>query len=667
MNSAGITDLALNTIRFLAVDAVEKAKSGHPGTPMGSAEIAYLLWMRHMRYNPRNPHWANRDRFVLSAGHASMLLYSMLYLTGYDLSLDDIKQFRQLGSRTPGHPECGHTPGVETTTGPLGQGFGVGVGMAIAERYLRSYFNRPGHDIVDYHIYSLCSDGDMMEGLSSEAASLAGHLGLNKLIYIYSDNRISIEGSTELAFTEDVSKRFEAYGWFVQDIDGHDMAAIDAALETAKSQTDRPSLIRAHSHIGYGSPEKQDSADAHGEPLGPEEAVRTKQNLGWPIEPAFLVPDEVLEHMHKMVDKGAELEQSWEEGLTAYRNDYPDLGDQWVRAMSGELPEGWENRLPILGKPGDEMATRDASGKVMNAIAPTLPFLIGGSADLAPSTKTYLKDFGDFTRTESGHNMHFGVREHAMGACLNGMALTHPIIPFGGTFLIFSDYMRPTIRLAALMRIRVIYVFTHDSVFLGEDGPTHEPIEQLASLRAIPNMTVIRPADAAETVAAWKTAIKHKNGPVALVLSRQKLPILDRTDRNPADMLAKGAYVLWQAENAAPDIILISTGSEVHITLEGAKIMAQEGINAQVVSMPSWELFEAQSQEYRDEVLPPSVTSRLAVEAASPMGWTRYTGTSGDMLGMTRFGESAPYKDLQEYFGFTPENVAARARALLNR
>ncbi len=659
--------LAINTIRFLAVDAVEKAKSGHPGTPMGDAEIAYALWMNHMRYNPKNPKWPNRDRFVLSEGHASMLQYALLYLTGYDLPLEQIQRFRQLGSLTPGHPEYGDTPGIEATTGPLGQGFGMGVGMAIAERYLRSYFNRPGHTIVDYRIYEMCSDGDMMEGVSSEAASLAGHLKLNKLIYIYSDNHISIEGNTDLAFSEDVGKRFEAYGWFVQEIDGEDAGQIAAAIRAAEDQTNAPSLIRARTHIGYGSPGKQDTGEAHGEPLGPEEVKRTKENLGWPLEPEFYVPDEVLAHTRRMIDRGQELEQEWQQRFDAYAREYPDLAEEWRRGMEGKLPQDWRKSIPVVGKPGEEMATRDAGGVVMNAIAPVMPFLIGGAGDLSPSTKTYLKGFGDFEADETGRNLHFGVREHAMGTALNGMALTKPIIPFGATFLIFSDYMRPSIRLAALMGVHVIYALTHDSVFLGEDGPTHEPVEHLASLRAMPNMTVIRPADAGETAVAWRMAIEHQGGPVALILTRQKLPVLDREQLAPAELLEKGAYVLWQSAEGVPDIILIATGSEVHITLEGGKRVAKAGLKVRVVNMPCWEFFEKQPHEYREEVLPASVIPRLAVEAAAPMGWHKYVGSCGEVLGMTRFGESAPYKDLQKHFGFTPENVADRARSVYER
>lgn len=666
MTTSYLDNLTLNTIRFLAVDAVEKAKSGHPGTPMGSAEIAYVLWTKHMRYNPKNPDWANRDRFVLSAGHASILLYTMLHLTGYDLSMDDLKQFRQLDSKTPGHPEYGHTPGVETTTGPLGQGFGTGVGMAIAEKYLRTYFNRPGHDILDYHIYALCSDGDMMEGISHEAASLAGHLKLNKLIYIYSDNKISIEGNTDIAFTEDVSKRFEAYGWFVQEIDGQDMDEIDAAINAAKAQSDRPSLIRAHCHIGYGSPNKQDSADAHGEPLGAEEVRLTKENLGWPLEPTFYVPDEVRTSLLRMSEIGTKLENEWRRDFDGWAKAFPGLADEWMTGMTGRLPDGWDNSIPTIGKPGEQIATRDASGKVMNAIAPALPFFIGGSADLSPSTKTHLKDYEDFTATDAGRNLHFGVREHAMGTVLNGMALTKPIIPFGSTFLIFSDYMRPAIRLAALMKTHAIYVFTHDSVFLGEDGPTHEPIEHLASLRAMPNMTVIRPADSTETSIAWKVALEH-HGPVALILTRQKLPVLDRAILPAAENLERGAYTIWQSDEGDPHIILIATGSEVHTALEGAKLLKDMCINSRVVNMPSMELFSEQSHDYQNSVLPPHIIARLAVEAASPFGWHRWVGTRGDILGIDRFGSSAPMKDIEQLFGFTPENVAARAKAVIER
>jgi len=667
MQSTDFLNKVFNTIRFLAVDAVEKAKSGHPGTPMGSAEIAYVLWMRHMRYNPKNPDWPNRDRFLLSAGHASMLQYAMLYLTGYDLTLEDIKQFRQLGSKTPGHPEYGLTPGIEATTGPLGQGFGMGVGMAIAERYLRNYFNRDGHDILDYYIYELCSDGDMMEGVSSESASLAGHLKLNRLIYIYSDNRISIEGSTDLTFTEDVSNRFRAYRWFVQDINGEDVTQIDRALNAAKDQKEKPSLIHARTHIGYGSPNKQDTKEAHGEPLGEEEVKLTKENLGWPLDPTFYVPDDVLAYMRSAVERGSRWEEEWHESMEEYGLEHPDLANRFWQGMDRRLPDGWEKNIPSVGKPGEEMATRDASGQVMNAIAPALPFFIGGAADLSPSTKTCLMGFGDFEPGEVGRNFHFGVREHAMGTALNGMALTKPIIPFGGTFLIFSDYMRPSVRIAAIMKAHVIYVFTHDSIFLGEDGTTHQPIEHLASLRAMPNMTVIRPADASETPFAWKMALENQDGPVSLILTRQKLPVLDREQLASAEMLERGAYTLWQSGDGKPEIILMATGSEVHITLDGARMLADEGVNVRVVNMPCWELFEKQSGDYREEVLPPNVLPRLAVEAASPTGWHKYVGACGDVLGMTEFGRSAPAKDLAKFFGFTPDNIVTRAKAVLSR
>lgn len=667
MNPKDFENLALNTIRFLAVDAVEKAKSGHPGMPMGDAVIAWVLWMNQMRYNPKNPDWPNRDRFVLSAGHGSMLQYAMLYLTGYDLPKEQLEQFRQLHSMTPGHPEYGLTPGVETTTGPLGQGFGAGVGMAMAERYLADYFNRPGYDIVDYRVYALCGDGDMMEGVSSEAASLAGHLGLKKLIYIYSDNHISIEGNTDLAFTESVSERFRAYGWFVQDVDGEDTVQIDAAIRAAKEQSAMPSLIHAQTHIGFGSPGKQDTKEAHGEPLGTDEVKQTKENLGWPQQPTFYVPDEVLGYTRKAVDRGRAFEAEWQARFDAYAVDYPELAKVWQMGQDRKLPDGWRESIPSVGKPGEEMSTRDASGKVMNALAPVLPFLIGGSADLSPSTKTYLDGYDDFEPNSPGRNFHFGVREHAMGAALNGMALTKPIIPFGGTFLIFSDYMRPAMRIAAIMGAHVIYVFTHDSIFLGEDGTTHQSIEQLESLRAMPNMMVIRPADASETPIAWRVAIEHQDGPVALVFSRQKLPVLDRGQSAPPEMLERGAYVLWQAGDGAPDVILIATGSEVYITLEAGRKLAEDGLNVRVVNMPCWELFDAQPREYRDEVLPPAVMARVAVEAGSPDAWHKYVGSGGEVIGMTRFGASAPLKALQQYFGFTVENVAARARATYDR
>jgi transketolase len=595
-----------------------------------------------------------------------MLLYSLLHLTGYDLPLDELKRFRQWGSRTPGHSEYGLTPGVETTTGPLGQGFGNGVGMAIAERFLANHFNRPGYRIVDHYVYAIVSDGDLMEGVSSEAASLAGHLGLGKLIYLYDDNRITIDGSTSLAFTENVGQRFEAYGWHVQRVDGNDLKEVEAALNAAQAATERPSLIIARTHIAYGSPNKQDTAEAHGAPLGEEEIKLTKRALGWPLEPAFYIPDEALAHFREALQQGRAWEAQWQAQFDAYAAAHPELAAEWRTVMNGRLPEGWADKIPTFTPGGGSMATREASGKTLNAIAPHLPTLIGGSADLTPSNNTYLKGYGDFQRDNVGaRNLHFGVREHAMGSILNGMALHGGVIPYGGTFLIFSDYMRPAIRLAALSHIHVIYVFTHDSIGLGEDGPTHEPIEHLASLRVMPNLTVIRPADANETAVAWRVALEHRGGPVALALTRQKLPVLDRTTLASADLLRKGAYVLADAGNRQPDIILIATGSEVQLALEARQRLAARGIEARVVSMPSWELFEQQPDSYRDEVLPPPVTARLAIEAASPQGWHRYVGPMGAVIGMTRYGASAPYQVLMEQFGFTADNVTSRALSLL--
>jgi transketolase len=658
--------LCINTIRTLAMDAVQKANSGHPGLPMGAAAMAYVLWTRFLRHHPTNPSWPNRDRFILSAGHGCMLLYSLLHLTGYDLPLDELKRFRQWGSRTPGHSEYGLTPGVETTTGPLGQGFGNGVGMAIAERFLATHFNRPGYPIVDHYVYAIVSDGDLMEGISSEAASLAGHLGLGKLIYLYDDNRITIDGSTSLAFTENVGQRFEAYGWHVQRVDGNDLKGVEAALSGAQAATERPSLIIARTHIAYGSPNKQDTAEAHGAPLGEEEIKLTKRALGWPLEPAFYIPGEALAHFREALQRGRAWETQWQAQFDAYAAAHPELAAEWRTVINGRLPEGWADKLPAFTPGGGGMATREASGKVLNAIAPHLPTLIGGSADLTPSNNTYLKGYGDFQRDNVGaRNLHFGVREHAMGSILNGMALHGGVIPYGGTFLIFSDYMRPAIRLAALSHIHVIYVFTHDSIGLGEDGPTHEPIEHLASLRAMPNLTVIRPADANETAVAWRVALEHRGGPVALALTRQKLPVLDRTILASADLLRRGAYVLADAGDGQPDIILIATGSEVQLALEARQRLAARGIGARVLSMPSWELFEQQPDSYRDEVLPPSVTARLAIEAASPHGWHRYVGHMGAVIGMTRYGASAPYQVLMEQFGFTADNVTSRALSLL--
>jgi transketolase len=650
------------------MDAIQKANSGHPGLPMGAAAMAYVLWTRFLKHHPGNPRWPNRDRFVLSAGHGSMLLYSLLHLTGYDLSLDDIMQFRQWGSKTPGHPEYLPGAGIETTTGPLGQGFGNGVGMAIAQKYLAAYFNRPGHELVDYKIYAIVSDGDLMEGVASEAASLAAHLGLDNLIYLYDDNHISIEGSTDLAFTEDRAKRFEAYGWFVQRLaDGNDLEAVDRAICAAQAEIERPSIIMARTHIGFGSPHKQDTAEVHGTPLGEEEVKLTKQNLGWPLEPKFYIPAETRAHFRKAIERGEQAEAQWQAHLAAYRQAFPDLAVEWDRFVKGELPEGWAARLPSFSAADKPLATRQASGKVLNAIAPALPTLIGGSADLAPSTNTLIKGAGDFSKGHYGaRNLHFGVREHCMGAVVNGMALSG-LLPYGATFLVFSDYARPSLRLAAMMEAHSIFVFTHDSVFLGEDGPTHQPIEHLPALRAIPNLTLIRPADANETAVAWRLAIEHKGGPVALALTRQAVPIIDRGKHASAEGLTWGAYVLADSQGRAPEIILIASGSEVALALEAYGKLSAEGIAVRVVSMPSWDLFEKQTQSYKDEVLPPEVTARLAIEPASPLGWDRYVGPKGAVIGITRFGASAPYKVLAEKFGFTAANIVQRAHELLGR
>jgi len=663
-----LDELCINTIRTLAMDAVQKASSGHPGMPMGAAAMAYTLWTRYLKHNPTNPQWPNRDRFVLSAGHGCMLLYALLHLTGYDLPLEEIMQFRQWGSRTPGHPEHGLTPGVEATTGPLGQGFANGVGMAIAERFLAEHFNRPGFPIVDHYTYAIVSDGDLMEGVSSEAASLAGHLRLGKLIYLYDDNEISIEGSTELAFTEQVGRRFEAYNWHVQRLNGNNIEAVARAIEAAQAETQRPSLIIAHTHIAFGSPHKQDTAEAHGAPLGEEEVRATKQALGWPLEPPFFIPPEALAHFRQAVERGRAWETEWQRLPDAYAAQHPELAARWRTVMAGELPPDWDADIPLFQPEDGPMATRVASGKALNALVDRLPTLVGGSADLAPSTSTYLRGHGDleFNRY-CGHNMHFGVREHAMGAIVNGMALHGGVIPYAGTFLIFSDYMRPPIRLAALMGVHVVFVFTHDSVGLGEDGPTHQPVEQLAALRAIPHLTVIRPADANETAEAWRVAIQAK-GPVTLALSRQNLPIFDRAALAPAAGLARGAYVLADApDGRRPTIILIATGSEVALALAARDELARRGVAARVVSMPSWELFEEQPQSYKDEVLPPNVTARLVVEAGVPQGWARYVGDAGDVLGLERFGASAPGKTVLEKLGFTVDNVVAQAQAVLRR
>ncbi len=667
-NRSTTDELCVNTIRTLSMDAIQKAGSGHPGAPMGLASVAYVLWTRILKHNPKNPDWLDRDRFVLSGGHASMLLYSLLYLSGYDLSLDDIKNFRQLESKTPGHPEFGHTPGVETTTGPLGQGFANAVGMAMAERHLAANFNRPGHEIVNHCTYMFCGDGDMMEGIASEAASLAGHLGLANLICIYDDNKISIEGKTDIAFTEDVALRFKAYNWHVIKVDdGNDVNAIFNALEAAKNEFARPSLIVLRTHIAFGSPNKQDTSDAHGAPLGEEEVRLTKRNLGWPEDTSFCVPEQALEIFRKCVDMGRKAESMWHEKFRAYADKYPDLVKKFIDAASGSLKEGWDDDIPEFSASNGPVATRAASGKVLNAIAGKLHTLVGGSADLAPSNKTYIESSHEFQKDKyDGRNIRFGVREHAMGGIMSGMILHKGIRPYGGTFLVFADYMRPSIRLAGLMKLPVIYVFTHDSIAVGEDGPTHQPVEHLAGLRAIPNLIVIRPADAVETAEAWRLAIKTTESPIALILSRQKLPVLNGSICGSAEGLANGAYIISDSKGV-PDIIFIATGSEVHIALTAAKSLAEKGVSARLVSMPSWELFEKTSQEYKDKILLPNVTARIAIEAGIPMGWERYVGEGGVIIGMTGFGISAPGGTVMEKFGFTSENIVQKAMAALKR
>jgi len=661
-----LDQLCINTIRMLAVDAVEKARSGHPGMPMEAADIGYVLWTRFLKHNPANPRWPNRDRFVLSAGHGSMFLYALLHLTGYEVSLEDIRQFRQWDSITPGHPEYGLTPGVETTTGPLGQGFSNGVGMAMAQEYLAQYFNRPGYPIVDYFIYALVSDGDIMEGIASEAASLAGHLGLGRLIYIYLDNRITIEGSTSLTFTEDVGKRFEAYSWHVQKINGYDLPQIASALSEAQKEPDRPSLIIARTHLGYGSPNKQDNASAHGEPLGAEEAKLVRKQLNWP-ETLFYVPEEALAQFRTCLDKGSLWEAEWARLFEAYAKEYPDMAKQWKERHAGKWPEGWEKALPGFEPDQGPIATRSASGKVLEGVAPKLFGLLGGSADLAPSTKTYIKGLGVIKVDPYGRNIHFGVREHAMGGILNGMALSQALVPYGATFLVFSDYMRPAIRLAAMMKLPVIYVFTHDSVAVGEDGPTHQPVEHLAALRAIPNLVVLRPADANETVFAWKLALNRREGPTALILTRQKVPIIDRTRFAPPEGLLRGGYILAEAPQAMPEVLIVATGSEVHLALAAYERLIQEGVAVRVVSMPSWEVFEAQEPSYHEKVLPAKVKARVAIEAGVPMGWERYVGPQGRVIGIEHFGASAPGAVVLEKFGFTVEAVIAAANELCGK
>lgn len=666
-NDATLDELCINTIRTLAMDAVQQANSGHPGTPMALAPTTYVLWDRYLRHNPRNPKWPNRDRFVLSAGHASMLLYSMLHLSGYDLSLDELKRFRQWGSKTPGHPEHGVTPGVETTTGPLGQGVANSVGMAIAERWLAAHYNRPGHEIVNHRVYAIAGDGCMMEGVSQEAASLAGHLRLSNLLWIYDNNHITIEGNTALAFSDDVAARFTSYHWNVLRVgDANDLDLLDRAFATALQETERPSLIIVDSHIAWGAPHKQDTSAAHGEPLGEEEIRLTKERYGWPPEAKFLVPDDVSKFTTRSIDRGFQAEEEWNSRFAAYRAAHPQLADEWERMQLGGLSDDWDRDIPDF--PADEkgMAGRDASAKVLNAIAPRVPWLIGGAADLAPSTKTRMTEGGDFEAgSYEGRNFHFGIREHAMGAILNGMALSK-VRAYGSGFLIFSDYMRAPIRLSALMENPVMYIFTHDSIGVGEDGPTHQPIEQLVSLRAIPQLLVIRPGDANETAEAWRVMMTCKAHPVALILSRQPMPTLDRARYAPAAGLNRGAYVLADSEGI-PEVILMGTGSELQLCVAAHEQLKTEGVKSRVVSMPCWELFERQPEEYRASVLPPSVRARVAVEAGTSLGWRRYVGIDGQIIARRAFGASAPLKELLKHFGFTVENVVAAARETMKQ
>ena len=682
ISSPSLDQLCVNTLRFLAIDAVQKANSGHPGMPMGAAPMAYQLWTRFLKHNPARPDWFDRDRFVLSAGHGSMLLYGLLHLTGYDLPLDEIQRFRQWGSRTPGHPERGVTPGVEVSTGPLGQGFGNAVGMAIAEARLAAQYNRPGFQIIDHYSYVIASDGDLMEGVASEAASLAGHLRLGKLICLYDDNCISLAASTELSFTEDRAARFRSYGWQVQTVqDGNDLEAIGAAVEKARAELQHPSLIIVCTHLGYGSPGKQDSFEAHGAPLGVEEVRLTKERLGWPAEPSFHLPDQALGHFREALSEGAKAQGAWEALFGRYQGEYPELARELRQVIGGELPSGWEAAIPEFPADPKGMATRIAVGKVLNALAAKLPQLVGGSADLNPSTFTALQGLGDFQSAlrqpadrqgstggawgPGGANIHFGVREHAMGAVVNGMAAHGGTIPFGATFLTFSDYLRPTLRLAALSELQVIHIFTHDSIALGEDGPTHQPVEHLASLRAIPRLVVIRPGDANESAVACRAALSLKGRPVALILSRQSVPTLERSRYAGAEGLLRGGYILADAEAGLPQLILIATGSELSLAAQARLQLLEEKVQARVVSLPSWELFEEQPQDYRDLVLPPTITARLAIEAGSPQGGHRYVGLGGRVLAVEGFGASAPGDVVLREYGFTVENICRLARELL--
>lgn len=662
-----IEELAVDTIRTLAMDAVQNAGSGHPGTAMALAPLAYVLWTRHLRYNPENPSWFDRDRFVLSAGHAAILQYSVLHLTGYDLPLDEIRRFRQQGSITPGHPETHLTPGIETTTGPLGQGVTNSVGFALAEAHLAARFNRPGHAIVDHRTYAICSDGDIMEGVSHEAASVAGHFGLGKLVWVYDDNHITIDGDTDLTFSDDVAARFEAYGWHVQNLGerANDLAALDRALEAAREESARPSLVIVRSHIGYGAPHKQDTASAHGEPLGEEEVRLTKRAYGWPEDATFLVPDRVREHMDRR-DAGRRLERQWADRFEAYREAHPDLAVELEARLEGRLPDGWDAEIPLFAPRDGPIATRAASGKVLNGIAPRIPALVGGSADLTGSNKTFMEGAGTFSRRDpAGRNLHWGVREHVMCGASNGLALHGGVRPFAGTFFIFSDYARPSIRLAALMRLPVVYVLTHDSIGLGGDGPTHQPVEHLAAFRAMPGMRVIRPADANEVAEAWRVAVERRDGPTMLVLTRQKVPILDRGSLAPAGGLRRGAYVLAGERGERPDVLLLATGSEVQFALEARERLRERQVDARVVSFPSWELFREQPEEYRAEVLPPDVPARLAIEAAAPLGWSEWVGDHGGVIGIDRFGASATWQDNYRAYGITAEHAVRRTLALL--
>jgi transketolase len=681
LNGRELDELCINTIRFLSVDAVERAKSGHPGLPLGAAPMAYVLWTRFLKHNPGNPSWFDRDRFVLSAGHGSMLLYSLLHLTGYALPMEELERFRQWGSKTPGHPERELTAGVEVTTGPLGQGFANGVGLAIAERHLAGRLNRPDFELIDHYTYGLVSDGDLMEGVASEAASLAGHLRLGKLIYLYDDNRVSLAASTELTFTEDRAARFSAYGWHTCIVeDGNDLTQIERAIRAARDEHERPSLILVRTHIGYGAPHKHDTFEVHGSPLGEEETRLTKQNLGWPLTPPFLVPPAVREHLGRAREDGRNAEAEWNERVSTCEEHHPDVARELRRLVRGELPSGWDADLPSFAADAKGMATRVSGGRVLEAIAGRLPELLGGSADLDPSTHTLLHGEGDFeapllepgdrqgsaggTWSYAGRNLHFGVREHGMGAVLNGLSAHGGVRPFGATFLIFSDYMRPPMRLAALMKLPVIYVFTHDSIALGEDGPTHQPIEQLAGLRSVPGLVVIRPCDANETAVAWRVAIEARDRPVALILTRQAVPTLDRARFAGADGLRRGGYVLADAPGGSPELILMATGSEVWLAVEATRRLTDEGRRVRVVSMPSWELFDEQPRSYRDAVLPPSARRRLAIEAGTAQGWHRYVGDSGGVVAVERFGASAPGKAVLREYGFTVDNVCARALAL---